>query len=430
MTTASIQPSTLDGIKQLAKKIRRERNIPHTRALDEASRQAGFENFVHAKRKLPGDVQPHRFPVFLSIHWNAPRARKDEPKLSGPRSGREILRLDLSRPLNEIVAKHRVGRGRGISWFRMEYDDHLEHQTNVKGQAEARDRLICAARSLRFMEATGLQPVSTNKYIEISGELTRLPGKDHMSDWFDPVSKSYVCLDEPYREAILARSAERELWIKRRGLKMVAPDWEGLYLPRACTPCLISHDGALLERVADALAKTQAIVEPKPWPHETGVCNDDFVSPRRQAEGKMRRRRPGPSWVDRNGATPYGGEMGIPSRWRPSKSMPFDLHQQLGPLMQRLHEGFSSRVQHKLATARSELENWSIMEHKHQHDDVFDIYYGGLLSFVETTRLERIEMLMAARAIVVQGYEDCKPRRELLTTFDAALSELEGRGPA
>lgn len=424
MNIASIQPSTVDGIRQLAKKIRRERSIPHTKALDDASRQAGFENFVHAKRKLSGAEGTRLFPVYLSIHWFAPRVNKSEPRPSGPRSGREILRLDLVRSLPSIVAKHRLGRGRGLYGFRMEYEDHVEHRTNVEGQAEARKRLLAAARSLRFMEATGLQPVSTRKYDEISLLMTSLPGNDHLSDWFDPETGSYVCLDEPYVDSIRRRSAEREHWLERNGLVMLAPKWEGIYVPGKCSPCLISRDQLLLERLAGAMANIEPVAEPEVWPHETGRCNDDFVSPGRQADAKPRRRRPGPSWSDRNGATPYGGAPGIPSRWRPTKAMPFHLHKKLGPLMQRLSWGFSPRVQRKLEAARSDLENWSISEHKDQHDDVYDIYYGGPHSFFDGTNQERLDALTAARTVVCQGYDDCKPRRELLAVLDAAINDL------
>lgn len=52
MLITSIRPSTVDGIKQLAKKIKRELSTTHTEALDVASRQAGYENFVHARRQL------------------------------------------------------------------------------------------------------------------------------------------------------------------------------------------------------------------------------------------------------------------------------------------------------------------------------------------------------------------------------------------
>lgn len=428
MNIASIRPSSVGGIKQLAKKICREHNTPHTHALDEASRQAGFENFMHAKRHLTRVLKAERFPVFLSVHWYAPRLRHGERRPGEIRAGREIFRVDLSRPLPGIVAKHRVGYGRGLHGFRMEYEDHLEYRTNVEGRNAARELLLSAVRSLYFMEATGLQPVSTKRYDAIAQALTELPGRDHMSDWFDPATESYVCLDEPYAAAIENRAAERERWLERNGLKMITPPgWEGIYYAGECTPFLISPDGALLQRVTRALAKIEAVNNPEVWPYETGMCNDDFVSPKRQADAKPRRRRPGPSWVDHNGATPYGGQPGISSRWRPAKAMPFPLHQQLGPLVQGLASSttFSLRVHRKLSGVRSDLEDWSLMEHKDQlGDDAYDIYYGGRM-LIGNSEAELVEMLSMARAIVEQGYADCKPRRQLLTVFEVAASELE-----
>lgn len=54
--TVDIKPKTVSGIKQLAKRIADEQGIRHTEALEVASRQAGFENFKHAKRKLEADA--------------------------------------------------------------------------------------------------------------------------------------------------------------------------------------------------------------------------------------------------------------------------------------------------------------------------------------------------------------------------------------
>lgn len=431
MVIASIRPSTVDGIKQLAKKIRRERNIAHTEALEDASRRAGYENFVHAKRQLAGGGEPRRFPVYLSVHWNTPRERNGEPKPAGLRAGREILRVDLVRPLSGIVAKHRVSLGRGLYGFRMEYEDHLEHLTNVQGQDTARKVLLTAERSLRFMEATSLQPVSTQKHHDLLRTLEKMPGRDHQSQWFDPATEGYVFLDEPYAAELENNAAERQLWLERNGLQMVTPEWEGIYYPGECLPRLIGSDGALLQHVADALAKVQPVTEPETWPYETGFCGDDFVSPKRQADAKPRRPRPGPSWQEHKGATPYGGAAGIASRWRPTKPMPFDLHQQLGSLMKKLRVGFSSRVSQKLDIARSQLEDWSIMEHKHQHDSAaYDLYYGGPSTPVCSTHAECLDALMTARVIVERGYEDCKPRRELLATLDSAINEMGKRQDA
>ncbi|MBQ2647313.1 MAG: DUF5623 domain-containing protein [Achromobacter sp.] len=427
MNTASIKPVSVNGIKQLAKKISREQNITHTDALNLASRQAGYENFVHAKRQLPVASAPRGFPVYISVHWFTRRPRKDDQTPNGLRHGRELLCVHLSRPLPEIVAKHRVGHARGLYGFRMEYVDHLEHRTNVDNQEAARDLLLKAERSLRFMEATGLQPVSTKKFDAIASVLNGMPGRDHNSDWFDPVSGSYVCLDEPYAAEVKRMEAKRAHWLQSNGFKMVVPKWEGIYYAGECIPLLIGLDGALLQRVADALANLRPVVEPHPWPHETGRCNDDFVSPQREADAKPRRRRPGPSYGEYNGAVPYGGQTGIPSRWRPAKAMAIELHLQLAPLMRGLSAiGFSSRVHSKLGAARSELDNWWPLEHRDEQGRALDdIYYGGPIAVCGDSDMERLAMLTEARSIVVRGYDDCKPRRTLLAAFDAGIAELQ-----
>ena len=46
------KPKTLDGIKKLAKKIKKAKEVKHTEALELASKQAGFQNFRHARAAL------------------------------------------------------------------------------------------------------------------------------------------------------------------------------------------------------------------------------------------------------------------------------------------------------------------------------------------------------------------------------------------
>lgn len=53
----ALKPKTLDGIKKLAKKIGRADGIPHNKALEIASRQAGYENFQHARKQLVKEGQ-------------------------------------------------------------------------------------------------------------------------------------------------------------------------------------------------------------------------------------------------------------------------------------------------------------------------------------------------------------------------------------
>lgn len=52
MSADPIQPSTLAGIKRLAKTIKRERGISHAEALDAAAKAGGFQNFRNARNVL------------------------------------------------------------------------------------------------------------------------------------------------------------------------------------------------------------------------------------------------------------------------------------------------------------------------------------------------------------------------------------------
>lgn len=417
MQIASIRPSTLDGIKQLAKKIKREQNLTHLKALDVASRQAGFESFVHARHRLAAPS----FPVYLTVHWQASRREARSP--GAPWAGREMLKVEISRPLPDVVAKHRVAGARGLGGFRMEYADHLEHRTNIVGQDEARGALLEAARSLRFMEATGLQPVTTQAMREKGRELSRLPARDHTSLWFDPASGSVVMLDEPYRESEAGRRQERLQWLDANGIAVHALAWEGIYYPAACPPYLVSRDASLVARLAKVLNALPPQSDVDPWPHPTALNGDDFVSPMREADAKPRKPRPGPSYRSHKGAVPYGGAPGLPSRWRPMRPLPLAQHQRLGEIFQDVSElGMSHRPATKLMTQRSLLEDWMALEHG--SNATVGVYYGGAPRDPLVIIEDRLAALEEAKAIVESGYTDCKPQRELIAALDAALADL------
>ncbi len=48
------QPTTLHGIKALAKGIKKAEGLQHVRALDKAAIRAGYQNFNHARNRLAG----------------------------------------------------------------------------------------------------------------------------------------------------------------------------------------------------------------------------------------------------------------------------------------------------------------------------------------------------------------------------------------
>ena len=99
MSSEAIRPSTLDGIKRLAKSLKVERGIQHVRALDDAAQAAGFQNFRHASNVLQAAAPKAERPrpgycTFLTAYW------KDR---EGGGSGRETLTIWLSAPWAELI---------------------------------------------------------------------------------------------------------------------------------------------------------------------------------------------------------------------------------------------------------------------------------------------------------------------------------------
>ena len=45
-------PTTVTGIKRLAKTLKRDSAIPHHQALDDAAARAGFRDFQHARQEI------------------------------------------------------------------------------------------------------------------------------------------------------------------------------------------------------------------------------------------------------------------------------------------------------------------------------------------------------------------------------------------
>lgn len=51
-------PSTLEGLKKLAKRIKREDGHKHHEALEIAARRMGFTCYTHARKELNDDGRP------------------------------------------------------------------------------------------------------------------------------------------------------------------------------------------------------------------------------------------------------------------------------------------------------------------------------------------------------------------------------------
>lgn len=110
-----------------------------------------------------------------------------------------------------------------------------------------------AARSLAFMAATGLQPLTTprgwTKAFPSPAEMRkkgllmsefdcqRFPCQDHASFWTDPTTGGFLITNEPYmgnperNPFEMERLANCEAWCEKVGFVMASPQWGGMYNP-------------------------------------------------------------------------------------------------------------------------------------------------------------------------------------------------------
>lgn len=363
--------------------------------------------------------------VFLTAFWRKNRSDASS-QLGGPRLGRETFELVIDKPLTQILARHQVS-GRGLRRFRMEYRDHLEQVEDSGSLEDARMHLLEAARTLRFLSVTGLRPATNQRHFEQARIFQDFPKRDHSSLWIDPSAGGWVFMDEPYPGVTVFERIRKE-WADKHGLHIIELGWEALYYPGQCIPYLISSDPKLLAKVAAAVEKLGTYDVPDPWGIETAPYGEAFVSPQRRVEGKPRKRRIGPSYMNYMGATPYGGEPGIRSRWRPNNVLPIKTHIRLGKLLQQL-ELFSLplRSANKLNAQRNYLDEWVHNEYWHRADGLDDlsrVYFPQKYSTFRT-RGDALRGVEEARALVLSGYNNCKPRQKLINVLDEIASSLK-----
>lgn len=425
-------PKTIQGIKKRAKKI----CLPgqkHAEALDIVARELGYRDYYQAQQKLAsGETLPERavpksrHSVFLSAYW-----RDSDTK---PRSaGCETLEVFLPRPLNTIVSKHQATYARNLEGFRQEAPDHLEMISNTSSQARAWEVLVRAALTLQFMEVTGLRPATSQKQRHALELLTGFPSKDHASLWIDTASGMWVALDEPYGHVNeLWMVEKRAAWITEKSLHLTKPAWAGLYYPGNAVPHLISPAADLLSKVTVTLEGLSPIaVVPSGEQEWLGVSepyNARFISPARKASGVARRARPGTTYGFSKGAVEYHRKAGYPLLWRPETPLSQADHKRVGAELQCLMiSPMPFKAYYKIRKWCSTLEDWMFSEFRDSDREAgfYETYYGGEPSVYPTVS-DQISALKRVREIVIDGYIECKPRRDLLKDLEIAIAIIEG----
>lgn len=434
MSSQTIRPSTMEGIKRLAKSLRGELSIKHLQALDAAAQVAGFQNFRHARNQLRAVPKIERFHpghrVFLTSCW------KDR---NGGGNGRETLSIWLSAHWGKLITPRQLKNLRSLENFRVEGPDHLACEHQQSSQSAARRAVCAAARALNFMDATKLRPSRSNSRAVPGGRQSNaVPGCDHYSVWYDRHTKRYLFADEPYEKAVEGKRHEREIWAKKHGYVIVKPQWAGMYAPDGGSRLyLISHEtkGIALEPVAAALDKLPAPIVEASWDGESDPMAPSLVSSGTLIRGVAAKGKPrtsGKEGAQRNSVAYVQILVGPKSR--PKGRMPIEAHAQVGCLLKSVLRDTYHRkgVYNRINAIRSELDEWIQREYNAvelPNEQFLDLYYrdsGSTFSKViaEADRERHVQSLAYAKKLLSEHYPDCPPLRSLLTKVDAAVQSL------
>lgn len=438
MSSEAIRPSTLDGIKRLAKSIKIERGIKHIRALDAAAQSAGFQNFKHASNVLKdGRDQLHArsgHRLFLTVYW---RDKESDTR------GRETLTIWLGTLWSDLITPVQFACHRSLNDFRPEGPDHLAVQILTHSRSQARRDICAAARTLQFMDATKLRPSKSHSRAFPAGRSKNaIPGRDHYSVWYDRDTKRYLFVDEPYEMAAQGLAAERAAWSEQHGFSIAKPSWPGMYSPDGGSRLYLVADaekGIPLAPIVAALARLPSPVVESAWDGESAPSMPIFFSPGSIARGEATAEQKAAAKPRKVTAGPrntvgYVQTFVGPQR-RPKGKMPIEAHAQVGTLLKSVLVASHNRkgVYNRVNGVRCELDEWTQREYNHDElpsEQFFDLYYHESgSSFARTLSPDEstlhVGSLGRAKQILTQHYPDCPPLRALMKKLDAAIGSMQ-----
>jgi len=85
------------------------------------------------------------------------------------------------------------------------------------------------ARTLQFMEVTGLKPTRSRRSYPKGSYQNRPLGADHDCSWYHPGSKRYLLTDEPYPKFSAVDQSKRQEWAAHHGYSIIQSSWAGMH---------------------------------------------------------------------------------------------------------------------------------------------------------------------------------------------------------
>ncbi|WNO10375.1 DUF5623 domain-containing protein [Teredinibacter sp. KSP-S5-2] len=424
MLNDNIQPSTIGGIKRLAKQVKKANGVPHHEALDIAARSASFENFKHARKSLQNrTVIKSNTQLFFTVHWYDRETYE---------SGRELLEVELSMPLLQIASKKEFERSSGLGRFRLASQDHFVCDEISESQDQARSRICKAVRVLKFIEVTGLKPSRDYKAACPNRDHNnKLPQADHSTYWYDPDCGQFILIDEPYLNPVV--EGERAAWSKKYNWHLQSSKWAGMYYP-GYSNMFVATDASTGYDFKGLMAKIDGIPYPltaENWTGTSSEGHDTFYSPlavtrqdkqRAVAKGTIYRVSGKKTQPMQNWNAPYNER-------RPNAVMSIQSHQLAAQLIKAVEHSsvIPPAVYNRLSHIKCKLEDWFFSEYSADVTNEYGFfYYGGIDAndpFLQRAQsLEGVAILLQQlKDILLDAYTDCEPLRKMIGKLDTSI---------
>ncbi len=424
MLDKNIRPSTIGGIKRYAKQLKKANHLSHHDALDIAARLASFENFAHARNQLQySDTIKSFYNLFLTTYWYDNKSRK---------AGREVLEVKLSMPLLKIATKSELRKANTLGWFRVVSPDLLVDDHICHSQEAAITKICKAARTLSFMETTGLKPTRDSKLAYPNKDYkNKLPDSDHVTFWSTSDSGKIVIIDEPYLEPVV--DGERAAWAKKHNWYLQASKWAGMYAP-GFTNMFVSTDASTGYDFEGLMARIDNIPDPitiKNWCGISSSGHDTFLSPlcitaqdkkRAVSKGTIYRASSSKTLPMRSWNAPY-------NQRRPNGVMPIESHLLAARLIKAIQQSAEKpmAVNKRLSSIKSMLEDWFFSEYDRNVTDNYDLFYYGSIDrndpFVLRADSSKgiTSLLHDLKEILLNAYVECEPLRKIIGKINTSI---------
>jgi hypothetical protein len=279
--------------------------------------------------------------------------------------------MQPGKSLDILLKPPQYKAARGLASVRREGPDHLADIYTAQSQQAAREAACEAARTIQFVEATGLIPSNAKRSYPRGRFEHRMPGSDHDAAWFDPVAKTFLRTNEPYAAGGVTQ--EQEQWASRHGWAVAASTWKGMYRPDGGTSLFVLADisgGYSLSPILARLAEAPPPITASRWNGESRPVMPAFVSPGQQAE--IASKALAPKTVRKADNSIAYNTILSGARRRPNGRMPVEDHKAVGRLLKSVMIGTRERagVHKRVDAIRCELDDW--VQCEYSRDELSD----------------------------------------------------------